>query len=271
MPGTPAKTMSTELEAIAEFLTGNQMAAGSLPWRNLGNEDLKVVRRWAGEALPLPMEKRLLRELRHVISHVEVPDQEPAVAPVRPGLLRAHRRHEAVTPVAARPARLLLEFCRDASDATASRDCAVISLILLAGLRRHEVIELLRGDYDDDDGRLEVKTRRGGCRSVLLEGECRGDLEHWLAVRGSGGGPLFLAYTPSGAPVPRGVVGSTVNRVLARRGGEAAIEGLTPTALRSRFVWQLRVGARQGGGVRCRYYLGDDGQPGWALSSLGSV
>jgi integrase len=263
--------MSTELEAVAEFLTGNQMAAGTLPWRALGSEDLRVVKRWAGETLPLPAERRLLRELRHVIRSADVAEDEPATMLIRPELLRTHRRREAAAPIPARPARLLLDLCRDALDATARRDCAVISLILLAGLRRREVVELRRGDYDEADGRIEVKTRRGGRRSVLLEGDCRSDLEHWLAERGSGGGPLFLAYNPLGAPVPRGIAGSTVNRVLARRCAEAGIETLTPTALRGRFVWQLQAGARQGAGQRCRYYLGEDGQPGWALSSLAAV
>jgi len=219
----------------------------------------------------LPAERRLLRELRHVIRSADAPEDEPAGMLIRPDLLRTQRRREASPPIPARPARMLLELCRDASDATARRDCAVISLMLLAGLRRQEVVELRRGDYDDVDGRVEVKTRRGGRRSVLLEGDCRSDLERWLADRGSGGGPLILAYNASGAPVPRGIAGSTANRILARRCAEAGIEGLTPTLLRGRFVWSLQAGARQGGGQRCRYYLGEDGQPGWALPSLAAV
>ena len=143
--------------------------------------------------------------------------------------------------------------------------------MLLAGLRRQEVVELRRGDYDDADGRIEVRTRRGGRRSVLLEGECRSDLEHWLTQRGSSGGPLFLAYTASGAPVPRGIAACSVNRVMARRCAEAGLDGLTPGLLRGRFLWLLRAGGRQGGGQRCRYYLGEDGQPGWALPSLAAV
>jgi len=263
--------VSTELEAVAEFLTGNQMAAATLPWRALGSEDLLVVRRWAGEALALPAERRLLRELRHIIRSAEPPEDEPAAMLIRPDLLRTQRRREAAAPIPARPARMLLVLCRDASDATARRDCAVISLMLLAGLRRQEVVGLRRDDYDDADGRIEVKTRRGGRRSVLLEGECRSDLESWLAERGSGGGPLILAYNASGAPVPRGIAGSAANRILARRCAEAGIDGLTPTLLRGRFVWSLQAGVRQGGGQRCRYYLGEDGQPGWALPSLAAV
>jgi integrase len=141
-------------------------------------------------------------------------------------------------------------------------------LLLLAGLRRRELIGLRRGDYDESDGRIEVKTRRGERRSILLEGDCRGDLEHWLAERGSGGGPLVLAYNSSGAPVPRGIAASTVNGIVARRCAEAGLDGMTPGLLRSRFVWQLQSGSRQGNGSRCRYYLAEDGQPGWVLSSL---
>jgi integrase len=261
--------MSVELEAVAEFLTGSHSLAETLPWRLLGSEDLRVVRRWAGEALPLTAERRLLRELRQVMREAEAPD-DLSVSPIRPALLRALRRRDSA-PIAARAARLLLDLCRDASDTSGRRDCAVISLILLAGLRRQEIVGLRRGDYDDVDGRLEVKTRRSGRRSVLFEGECRNDLEHWLAERGSGGGPLFLAFDARGALLPRGIAAPTVNRILTRRGAEAGLDGLTPRLLRDRFLWQLQAGTRQGTGQRCRYYLGEDGQPGWALSSLSGV
>ncbi|HWC28705.1 MAG TPA: tyrosine-type recombinase/integrase [Dehalococcoidia bacterium] len=263
--------MNVELEAVAEFLTGNQMAAGSLPWRLLGSEDLRVVRRWAGEALPQPAERRLMRELRQAIREAESPEDVTLATMPRPGLLRAPKRRAEVAPVPTRPARLLLDASRDANDPTAARDCAVISLMLLAGLRRQEVIVLQRGDYDDLDGRVEVKSRRAGRRSVVLEGGCREDVERWLGRRGSGGGPLFLAFASTGEPLPRGLAASTVNRILARRCAEAGLSGLTPRALRGRFIWQLQAGTRQSGGQRCRYYLAEDGQPGWALSSLPAV
>ena len=262
--------MSVELEAVAEFLTGSHTAVETLPWRLLGSEDLRVVRRWAGEALALPAERRLLRELRRVIRDAAQPDEEPVATPFRPALLQAHRRRESAA-VPARVARLLLELCREASDVSGRRDCAVLSLMLLAGLRRQEVVGLRRSDYEDAEARLEVRTRRGGRRSVLLEGECRNDLEHWLAERGSGGGPLFLAFDACGTVLPRGIAAPTVNRILTRRSTEAGIDGLTPRLLRDRFLWQLRAGTRQGTGQRCRYYLAEDGQPGWALSSLSAV
>jgi integrase len=147
----------------------------------------------------------------------------------------------------------------------------VISLLLLAGLRRRELVGLQSGEYDDSDGRIEVRSRRGGRRSVLLEGECRVDVERWLGRRGNGAGALFLAFASTGEPLPRGIAAATVNRILARRGAEAGLVGLTPRLLRARFVWQLRARSRLRDGMRCRYYLAEDGQPGWALPSLAAV
>ena len=59
--------MSTELEAVAEFLTGNRLSVVSLPWQALRNEDLRVLRDWAGETLPFPSQCRLMRDLRRAL------------------------------------------------------------------------------------------------------------------------------------------------------------------------------------------------------------
>jgi integrase len=262
--------MGVELETVAEFLTGSPAGSDTLPWSLLRRDDLRVVQRWAGEALPPPAERRLIRELRAAIRDAPAPEDESASARHASRLRPSRRGDRAAVPISTRAARLLLQLCHDATDATASRDCAVISLLLLAGLRRQELIGLQSGDYDEADGRIEVRSR-GTRRSVLLEGECRADVERWLGRRGSGQGPLFLAFASTGGPLPRGIAASTVNRILSRRGAEAGLHDLTPAALRRRFLLQLQARSRQGAGPRCRYYVSEDGQPGWALASLASV
>jgi hypothetical protein len=82
---------------------------------------------------------------------------------------------------------------------------------------------------------------------------------------------MFLAFASTFGPLPRGIAATTVNRIVARRGREAGLTDLSPSALRRRFLLQLQAGSRQGTGPRCRFYLGDDGQPGWALASLASM
>jgi integrase len=264
--------MNAELEAVAEFLTGSQGAAGQLPWRLLRSEDIRVVRQWAAEALSPGSQRRLLRELRRAVN---TPGEDlsdglaPAQLPVT--LLRATRPARKDAPgLASRQARLLLDVCRSAGDRMASRDCAVISLMLLAGLRRQEVAGLQRGDFDDAEGRLEVKSR-GGRRSVVLAGECLSDVERWLGVRGGASGPLVLAFGANGEMQPRGVTVSAVGALLRRRAWQAGLLGVTPGDLRRRFLWQLRGSGSDFAGRRCRYYVAEDGQAGWALSSLTAV
>jgi integrase len=263
--------MSAELEAVAEFLTGGRGAAGQLPWRLLGREDVRVVRQWARETLSPGSQRRVLLELRRAVtSPVEEPDDGVVPAQLPMNLLRATRPARRDAPgLASRQARLLLDACRSADGQLARRDCAVISLMLLAGVRRHEVTSLQRGDFDDTEGRLEVKGR-GRRRSVVLGGECLSDVERWLSVRGGVVGPFVLAFAANCEMQSRGVTVSAINALVRRRGTEAGLVGVTPGDLRGRFLWQLRSSGDFAGRA-CRYYLSEDGQPGWAVSSLARV
>ncbi|HWO72678.1 MAG TPA: site-specific integrase [Dehalococcoidia bacterium] len=255
--------MSSELETVAAFLTGSGAEAERLPWRSLRSDDLRVVGRWAREALPGAHRRRVLRELRRVLREAPEPD-EPfevtgrAVPRLRTGVEGTR------PPLSLREARLLLAVCRDASGAPAARDAAILSLMLLAGFRPAEVVSLRRGDYDETDASLTVRSRRAGLRSVLLRGECLAAVEAWAAFRGSSPGPFFLACNARGETTSRGIAASTVGRIVRERGREAGIEGVRAADLRARFLRQLRSGAP----ASCRYFLAEDGQPGWALASL---
>ena len=260
--------MSVELEAIAEFLTGNRLAVAVVPWQTLRNEDVRVLRDWAAETLPLAAQKRLLRELRQAIRRPVDAEEQPPNAGVAPALLRSRRRGAGGARLGLRPARLLIEAC--ASEVAESRrDAAALALMLLAGLRRKEVVELQRGDYDDEEGRLRIASKRGCARSVVLEGDTREQVEAWLRLRGSWPGHLLATIGPHGEVLPRGIAPSTVNRLLARRAREAGCEGVTPRDLRLRFLWQLQSMSRER--PRCRYYQDENGQPGWLLASMPSV
>jgi integrase len=262
--------MSVEMEAVAEFLTGNRLAAPSLPWQLLRNEDVRVLKEWAGETLPVAAQKRLMGELRAVMFRpVEAEDEQVLRSAVAPAMLRTLRRSSKGAHVANRQARLLLDVCSSDERAEAKRDAAVIALMLLAGLRRKEITELQRGDFDDDDARLRIGSRTRHARSVILEGECQCLLEAWLAARGSWAGPLFCAFDWRGEPAMRGIAPSTVNRLLTRRAGESGCAGLTPRDLRRRFLWQLQSGSRER--PRCRYSQDENGHPAWVLASMSLV
>jgi integrase len=261
--------MSVEMEALAEFLTGNRLAVSLVPWQSLRSEDVRVLRDWAAETLPLAAQKRLLCELRRALRHPPAAEEPPSTAAVAPALLRCIRRRGGAARLGLRPARLLIGVCGDAAEPEPRRDAAALALMLLAGLRRKEVVELQRGDYEDEEGRLRVASKRGYARSVVLEGETREHVEAWLQLRGSWPGPLLAAIGARGDVLPRGIAASTVNRLLARRAREAGCEGVTPRDLRGRFLWQLQSLSHER--PRCRYYQDENGQPGWVLASMPSI
>ncbi|HLF77273.1 MAG TPA: tyrosine-type recombinase/integrase [Dehalococcoidia bacterium] len=263
--------MSPELETLIEFLTGSKMTPDAVPWWLLRAEDVRVIRSWAGEALPAASQLALMKALRTVLATC-TPEEEVASerTPVSVVVRRGTRRLVS-RGLGPREARRLLEMSRTAEDATALRDAAIVSLMLLAGLRRAEIVGLQVGDYDEDDGRLVVHSGRRGLRSVILMGECRGDLEAWIEARGGFSGPLFVRFNCKGSMIATGLSTSSVNRVLNRRCREAGGLVATPSELRGRFLWQLQLAGRRDERPPCRYYQDENGVPAWTLSSLAAV
>jgi integrase len=263
--------MSIELETLIEFLTGSKMTPSDVPWWLLRAEDVRVIRAWAGETLPAGVQCSLMKVLRTALA-TAIPEEgagqdHPAVSVV----VRRGNRHAAMRGLGPREARRLLEMSRSAEHAAALRDTAIVSLMLLAGLRRSEIVGLQVGDYDEDDGHLVVKTGRRGLRSVILMGECRDDLEAWIAERGGFSGPMFARFNCRGAIVAAGLGVSSVNRVLARRCDEAGGLAATPKELRGRFLWQTQLASRRDERPPCRYYQDENGVPAWTQASMPSV
>ena len=257
--------MSTELESVAEFLTGNRLAALSLPWQSLRGEDVRVLRDWAGETLPFPAQRRLMRDLRQALRRpLDTEDEQVLRSEVTPALLRALRRSVAASRLVGRQAKLLLDACETDDSIEGARDAAVIGLMLNAGLRRQEAVALQRGDYEDEDGRIKVASRRGLARSVILEGRTRAAVERWLRLRGAWSGPLIAALRPHGDIQMRGLTPSAINRLLAKRSDQAGCTGITPRDLRGRFLRELQSASRER--PRCRYYQDENGQPAWVLA-----
>jgi integrase/recombinase XerC len=147
------------------------------------------------------------------------------------------------------------------------RDRATITLMLLAGLRRGEVVSLQRSDYDPDGACLRVRSRGAPTRLIALAGDSREALEAWLGVCEEGSGPMFIAVR-GGRALARGLALSAVNRLLSHRCHEAGCGRLTPRDLRSHFQRQLQAASRLGMSPPCRFQQTEDGEACWVLPSL---
>jgi integrase len=274
--------LASELESVAEFLTGSATGVNLLPWQSLRASDVRVVREWLAETQTPAAQRRALRALRGELRRPVDPNALPASeeAYIEPGaadpletppvrMACPARRTQAGAGLSTREARLLVDVCRLDARLAGRRDAAVLALMLLGGLRRQEIVGLTTGDLGNEGSRLRVRSRGRPPRFVLLEGECLAALEAWLAVRSGPAGPLFPAFDSEGRPSFRGLSPAGVNRIVALRAREAGLGRITPRELRHRFLSQLRAGQRtQGAMRRCAYDVTEDGEPAWTLGCL---
>ena len=259
---------------VVEFLTGSPGGEDLVPWHLLRREDLQIIRDWAGETLSPDSQRRTLKAVRSALRNCITPETEVESTPagLHSGLRPLTRSTIAARIFTSRAARLLLSVCRDDLGSAGSRDAALLSLMLLAGLRRGEIVRIDVSDFEPDENCLRVRSSRGFLRLVYLEGQCRSDLEDWIALRGGTAGPLFMPINAQGVLNAAGLSPSAVNLILARRCQQAGAAGITPRDLRRRFLWQLQAAARTDSqGFSSRFYLDNAGHRGWAFASMADV
>ena len=117
------------------------------------------------------------------------------------------------------------------NDTKATRDKAIIDLMLYAGLRRSEVAALTPGNFKQDGGRWWIvltgkgdKPRRLKSHDTLYK-----SLKAWLAITGQALGdsddPLFTNLTKGGNTTGKALNAGVIGRIVAEYGAAA---GLAP-------------------------------------------
>jgi integrase len=82
-------------------------------------------------------------------------------------------------------------------------------------------------------GELRIRHGKGNKqRTIYLESGAQAALAAWMAVRGLGPGPLFVAINKSGVISAAPLCGQAVERILRKRAGEGAVAKFTPHDLR---------------------------------------
>jgi site-specific recombinase XerC len=130
----------------------------------------------------------------------------------------------------------------------ASRDLALLLLMLDGGLRREEVISLDHKNVDLFTGRIAVLAAKGdNQRWAYIESPTIAAIVDWLAHHpGGGSGPLFVALF--GKNRGQRLNPRTVNRALREWSGRAGLrEHLRPHDLRRLFATYFD---QSGGGTR---------------------
>ena len=121
----------------------------------------------------------------------------------------------------------LIDVCVRDESAAGIRDGAILSLMMMTGLRRDEAASLTLSSLKpiESDFEITIKGKRNKVRTLWVFNGAAQALSDWLALRGPEPGALWRAINKGGRIVP----GSSLNakavaRIVERRGLEAGIE-----------------------------------------------
>lgn len=115
-----------------------------------------------------------------------------------------------------------------------ARDRAFLAL-LLCGLRREETTSANVTDILED-GLLRVRGKGGRTRYLHLEHWTRTALDHWLAFRGTGPGPLLLPVDRHGRMILRTWSLAAASKRFQEITRAARVSGITPHDVRRTFA-----------------------------------
>jgi integrase len=131
----------------------------------------------------------------------------------------------------------MMEACGADRSAAGRRDAAMLALMVATGMRRCEIISMDMSRIDPGLGCLRIIGKRDKERTSYIANEARSALRAWLRIRGVAPGPVFCRMRRGGVVcVGEALATISVNRVLAKRAGQAGVKGITPHDLRRTFI-----------------------------------
>jgi integrase/recombinase XerD len=239
-PGS-RRGMRGALERIASLVSGGRETVLSLDWSALRYPHVQAIRAVLAERYAPATANRILAALRGCLKECWRLGQMPAddyaravdVEPVRGSTLPAGRG------LAQAEIKALLDACQRDARPQGRRDAALIAVLYASGLRRSELAALALEDAMPE-GELRVRHGKGNkARTVYLGSGAQAALAAWMAVRGLGPGPLFLAINKGGRLLEASLCGQAVERILRKRAREGAVAAFTPHDLRRSCISDL--------------------------------
>lgn len=232
------RTMRHALNTSASILTNGACDLMTLDWSKLRYQHTAALRAVYIDKYAPTTANRMLTALRCVLKEarrlkqISLEDYEDAIQiKLVKHTTLLHGRALTEQEISA-----LIEVCLNDPHVTGKRDAAIIS-ILMAGLRRSEVVALDLSDFEPNLESLRVRQSKGRQdRITYLPRGATGAILNWLAIRGDEPGPLLYPIEKFGQIIRRRLCDQVVVNVLMKRGKLANVAPFSPHDFRRTFI-----------------------------------
>lgn len=235
------RTMRQSLNAIALMLTNGTCDAMTLDWSKLRYQHTAALNAVFRDKYAPATANRMLSALRRVLKEarrlklMDADDYDSAVD------FKGIKSTQLLRGRALSYAEILalLSVCQDDPTPKGVRDAAMIS-ILMAGLRRSEVVNLDETDFDPLTGGLTIRRGKGmKDRITYLPQGAISAVEDWLAIRGDEPGPLLYPVDKALRIAHRRLTDQAVMFVLQKLAKLSGVAAFSPHDFRRTFITDL--------------------------------
>jgi site-specific recombinase XerD len=153
--------------------------------------------------------------------------------------VKGGKRRQAGRDIHPKEITALLAACLDDGRLKGTRDAAMIAVMQSAGLRRAEVADLNRDDYDPGDRRLNIIGKGNKAREVYLHEVAAVYLGRWLAATKQITGPMFVPIDRWGKLRHEAMTPRAIALILDERADEAKVPHIGPHDFRRTFAGNL--------------------------------
>ncbi len=235
------RTMRQALNAIAQLLTNGTCDAMTLDWSKLRYQHTAALRAVFRDKYAPTTANRMLSALRRVLKEArrlkQISAEDYSCAVDIKNIQNTQLLHGRA--LSEQEVKALMDVCMSDPKLTGVRDAAMIS-ILMAGLRRSEVVALDWSDFDPKTGGLKVRRGKGiKDRMTYLPTGAIAAVLDWLAIRGDEPGPLLYPIAKTGQITRRRLTDQAVMFVLQKRARSANVDRFSPHDFRRTFISDL--------------------------------
>lgn len=231
---------AAQVLGVVAGLLAPGVAPEDLPWGQLGFAHVQALKTRLSEMYHYTTANRALTAVRGVLKtafHLNLMGAEALMRATAVKAIRGTRIPKGRT-ISPEELRSLFDVC-DRTSPGGTRDAALLALMFIGGLRRHEVTGLDMASFDPSADTLRVVGKGNRERLVHVTNGARRALAAWLSYRGDAPGPLLCPVTKDGRIHVRRLSDQSIFNVVTKLASRAGIQKLTPHDFRRAMICTL--------------------------------